>query len=50
MSSYIANSSSVQEEEMKPFIKAFNADITVDSMRRNDTITSKKLAFSVLRS
>ena len=45
MSSYIGNSSSVQVEEMKPFIKAFNADITVDSMRRNDTITSKKLAF-----
>ena len=30
---------------MKPFIKAFNADITLDSMRRNDTITSKKSVF-----
>ena len=26
---------------MKPFIKAFNAGITLDSMRRNDTVTSK---------
>ena len=26
---------------MKPFIKAFNAGITLDSMRRNDIVTSK---------
>ena len=26
---------------MKPFIKAFNAGITFDSMRRNDIVTSK---------
>ena len=45
MSSYIAHSSSVWEEEMKPFIKAFNAGITLDSMRGNDTITSKNVSF-----
>ena len=45
MSSYIAHSSSVQEEEMKPFIKAFNAGITLDSMRRNDIVTSKNGSF-----
>ena len=45
MSSYIAHSSSVQEEEMKPFIKAFNTGNTLDSMRRNDTITSKNVSF-----
>ena len=51
MSSYIAHSSSVWEEEMKPFIKAFNAGITLDSMRGNDTITSKNVSFfSVLGS
>ena len=26
---------------MKPFVKAFNAGITLDSMRRNDIVTSK---------
>ena len=30
---------------MKPFIKAFNAGITFDSMRRNDTVTSKNGSF-----
>ena len=30
---------------MKPFIKAFNAAITLDSMRRNDAITSKNVSF-----
>ena len=30
---------------MKPFIKAFNAGITLDSMRRNDTVTSKNDKF-----
>ena len=30
---------------MKPFIKAFNADITLDSMRRNDIVTSKNESF-----
>ena len=45
MSSYIAHSSSVWEEEMKPFIKAFNAAITLDSMRGNDTIRSKNVSF-----
>ena len=45
MSLYIAHRSSVQEEEMKPFIKAFNAGITLDSMRRNDTVTSKNVSF-----
>ena len=30
---------------MKPFIKAFNAGITLDSMRRNDTVTSKNCSF-----
>ena len=30
---------------MKPFIKAFNAGITLDSMRRNDTVTSKNGSF-----
>ena len=30
---------------MKPFIKAFNAGITLDSMRRNDTVTSKNVSF-----
>ena len=44
MSSYIAHSSSVLEEEIKPFIKAFNAGITLDSMRRNDTITTKNVS------
>ena len=45
MSSYIAHSSSVWEEEMKPFIKAFNAGITLDSMRGSDTIISKNVSF-----
>ena len=30
---------------MKPFIKAFNAGITLDSMRRNDIVTSKNGSF-----
>ena len=30
---------------MKPFIKAFNAGLTLDPMRRNDTITSKNVSF-----
>ena len=30
---------------MKPFIKAFKAGITLDSMRRNDTVTSKNVSF-----
>ena len=30
---------------MKPFINAFNAGITLDSMRRNDTVTSKNGSF-----
>ena len=30
---------------MKLFIKALNAGITLDSMRRNDTMTSKKSPF-----
>ena len=30
---------------MKPFIKAFNALITLDSMRRNDIVTSKNGSF-----
>ena len=30
---------------MKPFIKAFNAGITLDSMRRNDIVTSKNESF-----
>ena len=30
---------------MKPLIKAFNAGITLDSMRRNDTATSKNGSF-----
>ena len=45
MSSYIAHSSSVLEEEMKAFIKAFNAGITLDSMGRNDTVTSKNISY-----
>ena len=45
MSSYIAHSSLLWEEEIKPFINAFNAGITLDSMRGNDTITSKNVSF-----
>ena len=30
---------------MKPFIKAFNAGITLDSVRRNDIVTSKNGSF-----
>ena len=30
---------------MKPFIKAFNAGFTLDSMGRNDTVTSKNGTF-----
>ena len=30
---------------MKPFIKAFNAGITLYSVRRNDTVTSKNGSF-----
>ena len=30
---------------MKPFIKAFNAGITLDSMRRNDIVTSQNGSF-----
>ena len=30
---------------MKPFIKAFNAGITLDSMRRNDIVTRKNGSF-----
>ena len=30
---------------MKPFIKAFNAGITLGSMRRNDIVTSKNGSF-----
>ena len=30
---------------MKPFIKAFNAGITLDSVRRNDIVTSKNVNF-----
>ena len=30
---------------MKPFIKAFNVGITLDSVKRNDTITSKNVSF-----
>ena len=30
---------------MKPFMKTFNAGITLDSMRRNDTVTSKNVSF-----
>ena len=30
---------------MKPFIKAFNAGITLDSMKRNDIVTSKNSSF-----
>ena len=30
---------------MKYFIKAFNAGVTLDSMRRNDTVTSKNVNF-----
>ena len=30
---------------MKPFIKALNAGITLDSMRRNDIVTSKNVSF-----
>ena len=30
---------------MKPFIKAFNTGITLDSMRRNDIVTSKNGSF-----
>ena len=45
MSSYIAHSSSVFEDKMKPFMKAFNAGIRLDSMRRNDIVTSKNVTF-----
>ena len=30
---------------MKPFMNAFNAGITLDSIRRNDTVTSKNVSF-----
>ena len=30
---------------MKHFIKTFNAGITLDSMRRNDTVASKNVSF-----
>ena len=30
---------------MKPFIIAFNAGITLDSIRRNDIVTSKNESF-----
>ena len=30
---------------MKPFTKAFNAGITLDSMRRNDIVTRKNRSF-----
>ena len=30
---------------MKPLIKAFNAGITLDSMRRNDTVINKNVSF-----
>ena len=30
---------------MKPSVKAFNAGIILDSMRRNDTVTSKNVSF-----
>ena len=45
MSSYIAHSLSVYDEEMKPFIRAIKGGITLDSMWRNDTVTSKNVTF-----
>ena len=33
------------QEEMKPFMKAFNGGTTLDSMWRNDTDTSKNVSF-----
>ena len=30
---------------MKPFVNAFNAGITLDSMSRNDTVRSKNVSF-----
>ena len=50
MSSYIAHSSSVWEEEMKPFIKAFKPGITLDSMREMTQLQAKMSVFFSLGS